>query len=70
MTGGAGFVCSAVAESLLACGYVVAIADDLSTGYRDYLPPGATFFSTDITGPALREAFAAFRPDPAGGVRD
>lgn len=43
VTGGAGFIGSAVARQLLMDGSKVCIIDNLSTGYRDNVPEGATF---------------------------
>jgi UDP-glucose 4-epimerase len=43
VTGGAGFIGSHVAEQLLARGHDVVVLDDLSGGFRDNVPPGATF---------------------------
>lgn len=64
VTGGAGFIGSHVAEALLAGGWEVAIVDNLATGRRENLPPGARFFEADITDPAALDAvFAAVRPD-------
>lgn len=43
VTGGAGYVGSVVVARLLAAGHQVVVLDDLSTGYRDAVPPGADF---------------------------
>ncbi|MDT0308009.1 UDP-glucose 4-epimerase GalE [Streptomyces sp. DSM 44917] len=43
VTGGAGYVGSVVAAHLLAAGHRVTVLDDLSTGHRDAVPPGADF---------------------------
>lgn len=62
VTGGAGFVGSHVADRLLERGHEVAVVDDLSTGERENLPDGASFYLTDVrTGCA--EVFEAFRPE-------
>ncbi len=58
VTGGAGFIGSQVAEALLAAGHEVAVVDNLSTGRRENLPPGARFFPYDINS---REAFDLIR---------
>jgi UDP-glucose 4-epimerase len=42
VTGGAGFIGSHVAEELLRMGYQVVVLDDLSGGYVDNVPAGAT----------------------------
>jgi UDP-glucose 4-epimerase len=51
VTGGAGFIGSHVAESYLAAGYAVTIADNLSSGKRANVPAGATFVEIDVTTP-------------------
>ncbi len=41
VTGGAGYIGSVVAAQLLAEGHEVVVVDDLSTGHKDAVPPGA-----------------------------
>lgn len=58
VTGGAGYVGSVVDAHLVEAGHVVVVLDDLSTGHRDAVPPGAAFACGDIadagvTGPLL-----------------
>ncbi len=48
VTGGAGFMGSHVAESLLTRGHDVIVLDDLSGGFIDNVPPGATFVQGSI----------------------
>jgi UDP-glucose 4-epimerase len=43
VTGGAGYIGSVVAAQLLEAGHAVTVLDDLSTGHRDAVPPGAAF---------------------------
>jgi len=43
VTGGAGYIGSVVAAQLAAAGHEVTVLDDLSTGFADAVPPGATF---------------------------
>ena len=43
VTGGAGYIGSVVAAQLAAAGHEVTVLDDLSTGYADAVPAGATF---------------------------
>ena len=43
VTGGAGYIGSVVAAQLIAAGHEVTVLDDLSTGFADAVPPGATF---------------------------
>ncbi|WP_035444287.1 NAD-dependent epimerase/dehydratase family protein, partial [Asaia bogorensis] len=48
ITGGAGFVGSHVAISLLDAGHEVVILDNLSTGHRKAIPTGARFELIDL----------------------
>jgi UDP-glucose 4-epimerase len=48
VTGGAGFICSHVADGYIAGGHDVAIIDDLSRGSRDNLNPKARFYLGDV----------------------
>ena len=43
VTGGAGYIGSVVAATLVEAGHDVVVLDDLSTGHRDAVPAGATF---------------------------
>ncbi|MFG2870811.1 UDP-glucose 4-epimerase GalE [Streptomyces sp. NPDC048338] len=43
VTGGAGYVGGTVAQHLLEAGHEVTVLDDLSTGFREGVPAGATF---------------------------
>ncbi|MBL8811551.1 MAG: SDR family NAD(P)-dependent oxidoreductase [Planctomycetaceae bacterium] len=64
ITGGAGFIGSHIAERALAKGWQVAVLDDLSSGRRENVPPGATFFQADIRNrDAVLEAFRSFKPE-------
>ncbi len=55
ITGGAGFIGSHIAEKSLAMGWQVGIVDDLSSGRRENVPAGATFFHVDIQDAAAFE---------------
>lgn len=48
VTGGAGFIGSHVAKSLLEAGHDVVVLDDLSGGFLDNVPPGATFVKGSV----------------------
>src|SRR5450432_3232652 len=48
VTGGAGYIGSAVAAQLMVAGHEVTVLDDLSTGHADAVPAGATFVRGDI----------------------
>lgn len=48
VTGGAGFIGSHVAEQLISIGHQVVVLDDLSGGFEDNVPPGATFVHGSI----------------------
>jgi UDP-glucose 4-epimerase len=48
VTGGAGFIGSALANHLLSLGHEVSVLDDLSVGERDRLDPAITFTQGDI----------------------
>jgi UDP-glucose 4-epimerase len=62
VTGGAGFIGSHVAELLLSRGHEVAVVDDLSSGKRENVPKGATFYEADIRS-SCEEAFDEFAPE-------
>ena len=44
ITGGAGYVGSVSAEAFLQAGHDVVVLDDLSTGHRGAVPPGAALY--------------------------
>ncbi len=55
VTGGAGFIGSALARRLIAEGDSVVIVDNLSTGKRANVPPQATFVEADLAEPGTLE---------------
>ena len=48
VTGGAGFIGSSLATSLVEAGHEVRVLDDLSTGYRENIPEGAELVEGDV----------------------
>ena len=57
VTGGAGYIGSATAETLLKAGHTVTVYDSLITGYRQAVPEGARFIHADLAdGDALTAA--------------
>ncbi len=63
VTGGAGFIGSHIVDALIDRGYEVAVIDDLSTGSRGNLNPGADFHEIDITNPDLDRLLEQIRPE-------
>jgi UDP-glucose 4-epimerase len=64
VTGGAGFIGSNVADRFVSLGHEVAVLDDLSTGFREFVPGGARFYQVDLTDAAGVDAcLAEFRPE-------
>ncbi|RZT87038.1 UDP-glucose 4-epimerase [Pseudonocardia sediminis] len=60
VTGGAGYVGSVCAAHLVETGHEVVVLDDLSTGHRDAVPPGARFVEGELgaaAGDVLAEGF-------------
>lgn len=49
VTGGAGFIGAHVSRDLLKLGHKVVVLDDLSGGFEDHVPEGATFVKGSIT---------------------
>jgi UDP-glucose 4-epimerase len=64
VTGGAGFIGSNVVDRFIALGHDVAVFDDLSTGFREFLHPRATLFVGDLADPqAIDHAIAEHKPE-------
>ena len=64
VTGGAVFIGSNVADRLVALGHEVAVLDDLSTGFREFVPRAARFVEADVAdAEALNRFFAEWRPE-------
>lgn len=62
VTGGAGFIGSHLAESLLRTGAQVTVVDDLSAGRRAWVPAAAKFVKLDVRSPKLRELVRRLPP--------
>lgn len=60
VTGGAGFIGSHLVDALVARGDDVTVLDDLSTGRRDFVNPGAVLVEHDIRAPFSVEADVVF----------
>lgn len=64
VTGGAGFIGSHVAESLLSLGHTVVVLDDLSGGFADNVPESAIFVKGSINdNPLLERLFSEYAFD-------
>ncbi|MCW5874918.1 MAG: UDP-glucose 4-epimerase GalE [Anaerolineales bacterium] len=62
VSGGAGYIGSAVSAELLAAGHQVTVYDSLVTGHREAVPTGATFIQGDLADvPALQAALGQGR---------
>ncbi len=59
VTGGAGFIGSHIAETLINAGHYVVIVDNLHTGNRANIPAGATFYEASIVDQARLDAIFA-----------
>src|ERR1700722_3892121 len=64
VTGGAGYIGSAVVEQLIADGETVSVFDNLSQGHRAAVHPEATFVEGDLANrSAIDAALTQHRPD-------
>ena len=55
VTGGAGFIGSHIVNAYLEAGHRVIVIDNLSSGERRFLNPGAKFYEMDILDPKITE---------------
>jgi len=62
VTGGAGFIGSTLADTLVARGDEVHVVDDLSAGRREHVPEGAALHVLDVREP-LADALGDVRPE-------
>lgn len=63
ITGGAGFIGSHVADSCLAAGHDVVVADNLSSGSAEHVPGDARLHRMDISAPEFALLVERERPD-------
>ncbi len=64
VTGGAGFIGSNVADRFVALGHEVAVFDNLSSGFREFVNPKARFYEGDLADAAsIGHAISDFRPE-------
>ncbi|MDO8577325.1 MAG: GDP-mannose 4,6-dehydratase [Candidatus Wildermuthbacteria bacterium] len=62
VTGGAGFIGSHIADSLIQHGYRVCVVDNLSTGKKENLNPKARFYKADVQSPVVSKIFKKEKP--------
>lgn len=63
VTGGAGFIGSNVVDAYIAAGHEVVVVDNLFSGKRKNLNPGARFYLMDIRSAEISKLFEYERPD-------
>ena len=63
VTGGAGFIGSHVVDAYIDAGHHVAVVDNLSSGFRDFVNPNATFYEVDIRSDDLAGVFEKEKPE-------
>jgi len=62
-TGGAGFIGSHIADSLVKQGHQVVTVDNLSTGNKKNVNPGVKFYKADIQDRKISKIFEKEKPD-------
>lgn len=63
VTGGAGFIGSHVVDLLIESGKKVIIADNLSSGKKEFVNPQAVFYQIDVSSQELEQLIAKEKPD-------
>ena len=63
VTGGAGFIASHVVDLLIGKGLHVSVVDNLSSGKRENLNSGATFYESDIRDSEMNKIIGDVNPD-------
>jgi len=63
ITGGAGFIGSNIADSLVENGYEVAVVDNLATGKKENINKKAKFYEFDVRDRKLSDIFKREKPD-------
>lgn len=65
ITGGAGFIGSHIVDRYIELGHSVVVADNLSTGFKEFINPKAKFYEIDINSDELGVIFEKEKPDIA-----
>jgi UDP-glucose 4-epimerase len=63
VTGGAGFIGSQIADEYIKLGHNVIIADNMSTGVKEFINPKAKFYQIDIRDDKITEIFKKHKID-------
>lgn len=63
VTGGAGFIGSQIADEYIKLGHKVVIADNMSTGVKEFINPKAEFYEIDIRDEKISEIFKKHKID-------